>query len=269
MWGPVGLVLATPITVCMVVMGRHIPRLGFLSVLLSDEEALTPAEDCYHRLLRVGDHDEMDLVDQYLRTHTLVELYDQVLLPAMVAAESDHRAGLLEEDQRRFVAEGLRDILDELAPSAAVAQGPGVAGEDAPRRPAPRVFLLPTRAERDEVAAAMLAQVLGSEEFDPHVGSSRLALTQKAEAVIEARPEIICISSVAPSSIRRVRFICLRIRERLPAAKIIVGFWGEPEKLVEAAELITEAGATAVVASFADAQEALRTLASPRQDATR
>jgi predicted PurR-regulated permease PerM len=66
LWGPVGLVLATPMTVCLVVMGRHIPRLSFLSVLLSNEQALTPAEDCYYRLLTIGDQDEMELVETYL-----------------------------------------------------------------------------------------------------------------------------------------------------------------------------------------------------------
>ena len=64
--GPLGLVLATPLTVCMVVMGRHVPRLAFLNVLLSDEEALTPAEDCYHRLLTVGEQDEIELAEAYL-----------------------------------------------------------------------------------------------------------------------------------------------------------------------------------------------------------
>ena len=63
LWGPVGLILSTPLTVCLVVMGRHVPRLSFLSVLLSDEEALTPAEDCYHRLLTVGEQDELEFVE--------------------------------------------------------------------------------------------------------------------------------------------------------------------------------------------------------------
>ena len=67
LWGAVGLILSTPLTVCLVVMGRHVPRLLFLSVLLSDEEALTPAEDCYHRLLTVGEQDELEFVEAYLK----------------------------------------------------------------------------------------------------------------------------------------------------------------------------------------------------------
>ncbi len=253
MWGPVGLVLATPITVCMVVMGRHIPRMGFLSVLLSDEEALTPAEDCYHRLLRVGDHDEMDLVDQYLRSHSLVELYDQVLVPVIIAAESDHRIGLLDEDQRQFVAQGLRDMIDELAPEKPQAEEP-VAAHPLPAR---RVYLLPARADRDEVASLMFAQIIGQEGIEATVGSSKMAIGMKAAAAVESHPDVICISSVAPASLRRVRFICEHLRERMPGARILVGFWGEPERLGEATEVLAALGVAAVVASFADAQEAL------------
>ncbi|MCU0788691.1 MAG: AI-2E family transporter, partial [Verrucomicrobia bacterium] len=99
LWGPVGLVLATPLTVCLVVMGRHIPKLAFLSIVLSDDEALTPAEDCYQRLLRVGEHDEMELVDNYLKTSPMSALFDSVLMPVVAAAGTDHRLGFLDAGQ--------------------------------------------------------------------------------------------------------------------------------------------------------------------------
>jgi predicted PurR-regulated permease PerM len=89
LWGPLGLVLATPLTVCLVVMGRHVPSLSFLSVLLSDEEALTPAEDCYHRLLTVGEQDEIEFVEAYLKANSLTALYDAVFIPVITAAEID------------------------------------------------------------------------------------------------------------------------------------------------------------------------------------
>jgi hypothetical protein len=83
LWGPVGLVLATPLTVCLVVMGRHVPRLSFLSIVLSDEDALTPAEDCYHRLLTPGERDELELVESYLKANSLTALYDSVFIPVL------------------------------------------------------------------------------------------------------------------------------------------------------------------------------------------
>jgi predicted PurR-regulated permease PerM len=144
LWGPVGLVLATPMTVCLVVMGRHIPRLSFLSVVLSDEEALTPAEDCYYRLLTVGEQDELELVEAYLKANSLSALYDSVFIPVITAVEIDHRLELLDDKQRALLEQSLRDIIEDLgarppvrsridaekgvaADAAAVASAPGCA----------------------------------------------------------------------------------------------------------------------------------------------
>ncbi|HJT82016.1 MAG TPA: AI-2E family transporter, partial [Chthoniobacterales bacterium] len=115
LWGPVGLMLATPMTVCLVVMGRHVPRLSFLSVLLSDEEPLTPAEDCYHRLLTVGEQDEMELVDSYLKSNSLTSLYDNVLIPAIILAETDAQHQALDPEQLAEVKKNLRNIFQDLA----------------------------------------------------------------------------------------------------------------------------------------------------------
>ena len=114
LWGPVGLILSTPLTVCLVVMGRHVPRLSFLSVLLSDEEALTPAEDCYHRLLTVGEQDELEFVEAYLKANSLMALYDSVFIPVIIATETDHRLELLDDEQRLLVEQSLRDIIEDL-----------------------------------------------------------------------------------------------------------------------------------------------------------
>jgi predicted PurR-regulated permease PerM len=110
LWGPVGLVLATPLTVCLVVMGHHVPRLRFLSILLSDEEALTPAEECYHRLLAGGLDEADELVDSYVKTNSLTALYDSVLIPVVTSAEMDHRREALDDEQRAAVEQGVRDI---------------------------------------------------------------------------------------------------------------------------------------------------------------
>ena len=116
LWGPVGLVLATPLTVCLVVMGRHIPKLQFLSIVLSDEEALTPAEDCYQRLLRTGEQDEMELVDSYLKTNPMCALFDSVLMPVVTAAGTDHRLGFIDAGQLESVECALSDIVEAVSP---------------------------------------------------------------------------------------------------------------------------------------------------------
>jgi AI-2E family transporter len=168
LWGPVGLVLATPLTVCLVVMGRHIPRLSFLSALLSDEEALTPAQDCYSRILSVGEYDEMGLVEDYLKTNSLTALYDSVLIPVITAAEVDHRQELLDDGQHALVQQSLSDIVADLGARPPVPSG--VITEKAAttfaRASARRVYCLPARAERDELTGVMLSQLLQQQGFE-------------------------------------------------------------------------------------------------------
>src|SRR4030095_10328313 len=87
---------------------------SFLSVLLSDEEALTPAEDCYHRLLTVSEQDELEFVETYLKTNSLTALYDSVFIPVIIATETDHRLELLDDEQRLLIEQSLRDIIEDL-----------------------------------------------------------------------------------------------------------------------------------------------------------
>src|SRR5688572_23893299 len=117
-------------------MGRHVPRLSFLSVVLSDEDALTPAEDCYHRLLTPGERDELELVESYLNANSLTALYDAVLLPVLTTAATDARAELIDAEQLLQVEQSMRDIIDDLgtrpvtpviAPTANVASTADVA----------------------------------------------------------------------------------------------------------------------------------------------
>ena len=115
LWGPIGLLLSTPLTVCLVVMGRHVPRLAFFSILLSDEQALTPAEECYHRLLSVGLNEASEVADTYVKENSLTALYDSVLIPVITAAETDYQRAALDTEQRDSVEQGIRDIVEDFS----------------------------------------------------------------------------------------------------------------------------------------------------------
>lgn len=251
LWGPVGLVLATPITVCLVVMGRHIPGLAFLSIAMSDEEALTPAEDCYHRLQSAGDHDEMELVDHFLKNNPLSALFDTVLIPVIATAESDHRQELLADEQLVAVQQGLSDMLEELelkpdlVPPEAVIENAGHL----------RINCLPARAYRDELAGSMLAQLLRKQGCSAQVASSKLASGELVAWVKEMAPQIVCISVVPPTRSINARYLCTRLRASIPDLKILVGLWGHLSKNAEDFRIIRESGADEVVTSVADASE--------------
>ncbi len=259
LWGPVGLVLATPLTVCLVVMGRHIPKLEFLGILLSDQEPLTPAEDCYHRLHRVGEHDEMELVETYLKSNPMSALFDSVLIPVITAAETDHRLGLLETEQLEFIEHGLTEILVELDLQNEAANPEMTPDEDVNFR----ICCVPAKAYRDELAGDMLVRVLRQTGHYALNGPARKISSEQIGWVRETVADVVCISVVTPTTIIHARYLCSRFRKSFPKLKIIVCLWGNTEKLAEATKVLMESGADEVVTKVAEAVERVALYENP------
>lgn len=248
MWGTAGLVLSTPFTVCLVVMGRHIPQLAFLSVMLGEEEALTPANDCYQRLLRQGERDELELAESFLRNKPLVELYDTMLIPVMIAAERDCRAGSIDREQRDQIVRAMGDLVEELTERP-------LSPEDEEARPSTdcRVCCLAARAERDEMAGAMVAHVLRQQGLDAEPSPARRVASELIESLRGAQPDLVCISVVSPTTPGQARSLCQKVRAALPDVKIAVGLWGKEEEMPEPdLASLTQAGADEVFTGIVD-----------------
>jgi predicted PurR-regulated permease PerM/methylmalonyl-CoA mutase cobalamin-binding subunit len=270
LWGPIGLMLATPLTVCLVVMGRHVPQLSFLSIMLSDEEALTPAEQCYHRLLTVGLNEASELVDAYVKANSLTALYDAVLIPVITAAETDHQRGSLDNEQRDFVEQDIRDIIEDLgtgrpAPESRLFEDKRETEHSPPptQAPACRVCCLPARADRDEIAGTMLVHLLQQQGFQAQNAPAKLVAGELVKMVDEADVDAACISVVAPSTVIHARYLCAKLRAQLPNLKIVVGLWGATENIIQAAQRLRDSGASEVVTTLADALVQLAELAPP------
>lgn len=255
LWGPVGLVLATPLTVCLVVMGRHVPRLSFLSVVLSDESALTPAEDCYYRLLTPGVHDEIEFVDAYLKANSLTALYDAVFIPVITTAEMDTRQDSLDPDQLLIVEQSLRDIIQDLCTRPAVVSkiDNDQATADVAPMPPCRVACLPARAERDELAGSMLVHMLQQQGSEAWSAPGKLAADDLLGLLDKVDADVVCISVVEPSTVIHARHLCLKVRAQFPRMKIVVGLWGDTDGATESAKRLRDSGADEVVLSLADA----------------
>jgi predicted PurR-regulated permease PerM len=253
LWGPVGLVLAIPLTVCLVVMGRHIPKLAFLSILLSDDEALTPAEDCYQRLLRAGEHDEMELVDQYLKTRPLVSLFDSVLMPVLAAVGTDHRLGFVGSEQRDSVEDGVSDILDAIPPATASTD---VA-------PSFSVCSVPARARRDRLAGEMLGQELQRIGYSARCAEVKMPLAELVAWLREAKADVVCVSVVAPTTLIHARFLCAKLRAHSADLKIVVGLWGRVGLTPDMIEGMRASGADEIVTSLTEAADHLTIMAGP------
>ena len=258
LWGPVGLILSTPLTVCLVVMGRHVPRLSFLSVLLSDEEALTPAEDCYHRLLTVGEQDELEFVEAYLKANSLAALYDSVFIPVIIATETDHRLELLDDEQRVLVEQTLRDIIEDLGTVPQVESKidalKALVDDTQSSGPAPfHVYCLPARADRDALAGAMLTQLLQQQGVAAQNSTGKLAAGELLDLVEKSEADAACVSVVSPSTVIQARYLCVKIRARFPQLKIVIGLWGMTQGVTDATRRLRDSGADEVVTTLADA----------------
>jgi predicted PurR-regulated permease PerM len=266
LWGPIGLMLATPLTVCLVVMGRYVPRFAFLSVLLSDEEPLTPAEDFYHRLLAVGLNEASELADTYVKANSLTALYDTVLIPVITAAETDHQRGALDNEQLDSVEQGVRDIVEDLgadsAPESSFLDGKTGAQSQAPLW---RVCCLPARAYRDEIAGAMLVHLLHQQGIEAQSAPAKLLADELVKKVDEADVDAACISVVAPSTVIHARYLCAKLRAQLPNLKIAVGLWGASQNITQATQRLRDSGANEVLTTFAEAVIQLPKLAHPAE----
>jgi len=250
LWGPIGLLLSTPLTVCLVVIGQHTTNLKFLSILLSQEQALTPAEECYHRLLSFDSSASMDLVESYLKKNSLISLYDSILIPIITQTEIDFHLDLIDNEKKENVYQNIREIIEFLS----LSEQKEAATESVTKV---NVLCLPAQAVRDELGGSILAQLLDHESFDAQL-TTRQNISGVFELIEKMNPDLVCIAVVAPFVLSHARFLCLKLHQRKPQLPIIIGLLESPELAPEILGQFNSAGATKVVFSLSQAINALQ-----------
>jgi len=245
LWGPVGLVLSTPMTVCLAVLGKHVARLEFLSVLLSDEPALETELVLYQRLL-AGDEDEVhDILDKQLASMPRPRVFDEVIVPALTLAARDRARQEIDETDHAYLLRTTRALLDG-SRGEPPAPGSGAA-------PGFQVLGVPAHNATDELLWEMLVQLLDPTRIScGSVGSDSLA-SEVSVAAEQHAPDLMCVVSSPPGGLAQTRYICRRLRARLPDIRILVFRPGMPEGARHLAEKLIEDGANAVAFSFEDA----------------
>jgi len=270
LWGPVGLVMATPLTVCLIVIGRYVPQLSFLNTLLSDQEVLPPEARFYQRLLALDPEEATDVAEEYLQDHSLESLYDQVLLPALSMAERDRHQGELDEAKQRFVLQAMRELVDDLgakARQAAERADSGGAGT-LPRAadlPEPSVLCLPARDEADEIAGAMLGQLLAAKGIRVVLLSAQSLAGEMLEQVSERAAGVVCVSALPPLAATHARYLCKRLRPNAPAAKIVVGMWQSNGSTKKAQQRLLETGIDQCVSTLTEATQQIGQLVASQR----
>lgn len=253
MWGLVGLVVAIPLTVCLVVAGRYLPQFRFFTILLSRDPALTSAERFYQRLL-AGDQDEAeDLAYDYVERHSLMSLYDQVMVPALHLAERNRHAGQLSASKVQSILEGMTAIVEDMGERQERTSDAQQPGESEPSiNGACVVLCLPARDAADELTATMFAQVLRAMGVTVETGSENALASEAVARVDAATRPLVCISALPPGAVSHARYLCLRLASHNPGLPVIVGLWDVTGNLERMSARLTEAGANQVVTTFED-----------------
>ena len=237
------------LTVCLAVIGKYVPPLNFLAVLLGDEAVLPPEAKLYQRLLAMDQEEASEILLAQLEEKTLVEVYDETLIPALVLAERDHHSGTLDDQTQMFVIQAMRELVEEagdwrrdLTRSEKRAEKEGEAPPAHPQAPRPPVQALCVAAddEADHVVALMAAQVLRQIGFVADVVELATLTGQLGQIVEDKGAQLVLISDVPPSGFAHVRYICKRLAVKSPDMPIIVGVWGSTLDAQKARERLPE-----------------------------
>ena len=247
LWGPIGLLLAVPLTVCLVVLGEHVPSLSFIRILLGDAPAVDPGALFFHRAL-VGDYDSAAVLIGEQSNAPLVEVYGQVLLPALVQAKMERERGNLDTVEERRVYRTARAVLSGVL----AARRPTELSADAVEGPGPVVIGCAAHGLPDQVTIGMLRDlVVGAGGEMVIVPASKL-VEEVARRVRAGRVATVCIATIAPGGLSRAARLCEQMRAGKTGSRVVIGRWGFEPDVNSAEKFLKSAGASLVTRTLAE-----------------
>jgi predicted PurR-regulated permease PerM len=284
LWGPVGLVLSTPLTVCLVVLGRHVDQLEFLDILLGDAPPLNPAETFYQRALAGHPMEAVEQAERMLKSASLSDYYNDVALPALLLAQSDVRRGTLDVERQRRLCETIEELADALAdrpdrepdrPSVEDEPPASLRAPEAPKletreriaddqpheikdswKTSRAVLCVSGRGALDRAAGVMLAQLLCAHGLTADVEEGEMLAPRRIGDLDLAGVQLVCLSYFdARVNSAHVRFAMRRLRRRSPNVILLAGLWAAPDETPEIQALSQESGADAYATDLKQAVE--------------
>jgi len=206
-------------------MGRHVPQLRFLHVLLGEDAELAPEAKFYERLLAMDQSEAHQIAAEFLERHSLLELYDRVVLPALVLSEQDRHKGVLDSVHGSWLYQSVTELVAELTDYQRPPEGPEAAPEPAVVRAHP-VVCIPAEDDVDEIAATMLAQLLEQCGYGTMLLSPHALTPEILSRLAEDSDTALCISAVPPFAFAQARRLAQSLRDSLPRNPILVCLWG-------------------------------------------
>jgi predicted PurR-regulated permease PerM len=261
LWGPVGLVLSAPFAVCLVVLGKNIPQLKFLNLLLGDEPAVRENMEIYLRLMQGDEHEAIRLVLQRMKESPADEIFDEMLVPALNYTKRDFLREHLTDDDRGLLLKRIREALretDDFLQKAAVSQNgtesqPGDSSRMTTAALSPiRILVSPGMDDINSVALEMFRQLLHSTRWVFEETAVETLTSELVAQVAANPPAVLCIASLPPGGLAHARYLCKRLRAVSPEMPIIVGRWGRSRNSRIDSERLIEVGASFVTASLSE-----------------
>jgi predicted PurR-regulated permease PerM len=251
LWGPLGLLLSTPLTVCLLVLGRYVPQFKFFDILLGNASALEGSVSFYQRLLTKDQDEAADLVEDQLPGSSAERILDEVIIPALALAKRDCQKGQLTWKDEQFILQAMENLVDGLF-------SPGPAGSESLRSRA-MILGLPANDKFDELALKILQQVLVADGCAVNIASAKMLSSEVIALVDKMKPALIVIAALLPEGTAQTRYHCKRLRSRFPNLKILVGRWGTDEDTDDRGDRILAAGANQTATILAETRRQIIT----------
>jgi len=262
LWGPLGLLMASPLTVCLLVLGKHVPGLEFVGVLMDDTPALAPEYAFYQRLVARDQSEAAELIEGHIKTEPPASVYDALLLPALSYAERDRLEHRLSTEEEAAVIDATHELVADAAETIrryakteppVIATDPSLLG---PREPV-RVLGYAVNGVADEVALAMLAHLLDDLPIAMEITGARMQAVELMSLVRDRKFSVVCFADLPPSSSSKTRYLVKRLRSALPELRIAVGRWGPPALADENSQTLVNAGANHVASLLSESRNYL------------
>jgi predicted PurR-regulated permease PerM len=247
LWGPLGLLMATPLTVCVVVVGKHVSTLESLGRLLSDAPALTTVSSYYQRILAEDEAGAAEVIDAFSKTQSPDAVYDAILIPALNYAERDRLTGRLSPEEEAAVVKTTGEILDELAQIGAQSSSATEV----------RILGCAANGAADDLALRMLGQLVSGSPIALDISSTRLMVSELVERVRDEKYSYVCIADLPPSEPSRTRYLIKKLRAAVPDVRIAVGRWAPPDLADDTPQPILDAGASHVASTLLETRKYL------------
>lgn len=255
LWGPVGLILSIPMTACLAVLGKHIPQLEFFDILLGNSLVLEPHVIYYQRLLAGDDEDASDFAEEYLARQPVAQVFDEILIPALVLAQRNRNRGEISAEMHQSMIQVTREIVEDIPVQVAAETH----DEPEPADPIP-VLGCPARDEADELALEMFRRLLDPSKCQLEILSPKTLTAEVLSRVQEESPPLLVIAMLPFRKLAHTRYLCKRLRKQFPGLQILVGCWGMPAQPERTREKLQEAGANEIAFTLGKSRDELAPL---------